>query len=271
MHKQAVYFEMGSSKMEVMRSLFQSTILAGVVIVSVLTLLPISEAQVRQSTNFQIESDSVNFAGDRTTSTNYVLESTAGEIATGRSTSPSYRLNAGYQQMQEVYIALSAVADVVMDGSIPGLTGGTAQGSTTVSVTTDSRAGYQLTIAAENEPAMQKGSDSIADYESATSNPDFAFNFEATEAVFGFSPEGVDVASRFLDDGNALCNTGSNETTNRCWDGLATTSRVIASGASANHPTGATTTVVFQVGVGGAVGQPPGLYIATTTVTALPL
>ena len=254
-----------------MRDVLHSSLISVAVTCCLLVAVPVTVAQVRQSSNYQIESDSINFAGDRTTSTSYTLESTAGEVATGRSTSTSYRMNAGYQQMQEVYIALSSPSDVIMDSSIPGLTGGDAQGSTTVTVTTDSRAGYQLTIAAENEPAMQAGANTIDDYSPAGSVPDFNFAYGSTEAVFGFTPEGVDVAQRFLNTAGNVCGSGSLEVADRCWDGLATTSQVVAAGDSANHPSGATTTIRFQVGVGDSVGQPPGTYVATTTITALAL
>jgi hypothetical protein len=255
-----------------MRAELQKTVAVSVVLtVVILASLPAAFGQVRQSTNYQIESDSVNFAGSRSTSTNFTLEDTAGEIATGRSTSTNYRLNAGYQQMQEVYIALSAAPDVIMDTTIPGLSGGEANGSTTVTVTTDSRAGYQLTIAAENDPAMQSGADTIADYSPVGAVPDFTFTYGASEAVFGFTPEGADVAVRYLNDGLNVCGTGSLEAADACWDGLGTTSVPVATAATSNHPTGATTTIKFRTAIGSSVGQPPGVYVATTTLTALPL
>lgn len=228
-------------------------------------------AQVMQSTNYQIQADSVNLGGGFSTSTAYTLESTVGEIATGDSSSVTYGIRAGYQQMVSSYIALSGGANISLLPSLPGITGGTSNGSTTVTVITDSTAGYQLTVEAENNPAMQSSASTIPDYVPVGGDPDFSFDVDAGEAYLGYSPEGVDVVSRFLDNGSNTCGIGSAETTLACWDGLATTPEVIASGSNPNHPLGATTTIRFRVGIGGSVGQAPGIYIATTTVTALAL
>lgn len=226
-------------------------------------------AQVMQSASYQIQSDSINVGGGLSSSTNYNIESTSGEIATGPSSSATYELRAGYQQMQEVYMSLTGASAVVMSPSIPGVTGGTANGSTTVTVTTDSPSGYQLTIESSNNPSMQKGSDTIADY-SPAGNPDFIFTTSASDSHFGFTPEGVDIVQRFKDDGG-FCNTSTGDVTLACWDGLSTSAVVISSNTSANQPSGATTTINFRVGVGGSVIQAPGAYVATTTLTALPL
>src|SRR5690606_8226651 len=129
---------------------------------------------------------SVNFGGGLSTSTNYTLESTAGELTSGIATSSNYSLKAGYQQMNQVYIAITGASDVALSPSIPGVTGGTANGSTTVVVTTDSPSGYGLSIEAEGTPAMQKGSDFIADYAPEGSDPDFTFTTGAADAHFGF-------------------------------------------------------------------------------------
>lgn len=228
-------------------------------------------AQVMQSTNYQIQSDSVNFGGGYSSSTNYQQESTFGEIATGESTSTNFDLNAGYQQMQTVYLALSAIDDVTMNPEIGGISGGESDGVTDFVVTTDSSGGYQVTIEATNNPAMQSGSNTIADYSPAGAVPDFAFAYGVSEAVFGYSPEGIDVASRFLDNGSDTCGTGSTDSSLKCWDGLTTGAVVIATDSDANHPNGATTTLRFKVGVGSSAGVEAGTYAATSTITALPL
>lgn len=229
----------------------------------------IAQAQVMQSASYQMESDSINIGGGLSSSTNYIQESTVGEIATGPSDSTSYSLRAGYQQMQEVYLALTAAADVTMSPSIGGVTGGTSTGVTSVTATTDNRAGYTLTIQAESSPAMQSGANSIADYTTG-GDPDFVFDTGATESHFGYSPEGAHIDDRFRDDGGS-CNTSSGDTPDRCWDGLTTSAVVIATDSNSNHPNGTDTTVKFQVGVGGSVNQTPGTYVATTTLTLLPL
>lgn len=254
-----------------MRTILSVTILAFTT-TTTLVLFHDASAQVMQSGSYRIQSDSVNFGGGRSTSTNYIQESTFGEIATGESQSGTYRLRAGYQQMQEVYIALSGGTNVTLTPSIPGITGGTSNGSTTFNVVTDGPAGYQLDVRASTSPAMQKGADTIADYTPGGGDPDYIFTTNASDAHFGFSPEGPDVVQRFLNDTVSSCNQpAGSSTAGVCWDGLSTTDATIASSGSANQPSGATTTIHFRVGIGSSVGQPPGTYIATTTVTALSL
>ena len=229
-----------------------------------------TQAQVMSSTNYKIQSDSINVGGGFSSSTNYSTESTVGEIATGKSSSTNYKLRAGYQQMHEVYIAMTSASDVVMNPPIGGITGGTSNGSTSVKVTTDSLSGYQLTIKASDSPAMQKGVDSITDYVPSGANPDFTFVTNASDAHFGYSPEGTDVVQRFLDN-SSTCNAGSNDTASACWDGLSTVEVPIASDTNANHPVGTETSIRFRVGIGSAANVPVGVYTATTTLTALPL
>ncbi len=229
-------------------------------------------AQVMQSTNYRLESDSLNVGGGLSTSSSYSLESTTGEIATGESTSTSYALKAGYQQMHEVYLSLTGASAVTMTPAIPGVSGGTANGSTTVTVTTDSLSGYSLAIHSSQSPSMEKGVDTIDDYVPVGAVPDYSFLTDPPDAHFGYTPAGVDVTGRYLDDGASVCGGGgTSEGTLTCWDGLSMTERIIASRTSSTHPSGVTTTVYFRVEVGGSVAQPPGTYIATTTLTALPL
>ncbi len=251
-------------------SLFKIFFQASVLTTIVLVLLSVANAQVRTSPSYQLQSDSVNFAGGLSTSTNYSLESTAGEIATGPSDSATYKLRAGYQQMQEVFLSLTDAANVLLTPNIGGLTGGVSNGSTSVSVLTDSPSGYQLTIQAESAPAMNKGADSIADYvASSTPAADYTFITPSSAAYFGFSPEGSDITNYFKDNGTA-CGVGALDSTLACWTGLSTTEILIAEGG-ANQPNGATTTINFRVGVGSSAGVIAGTYIATTTLTALPI
>lgn len=233
----------------------------------ILLTISLGFAQVMESNNYRIQSDSINFGGGLSSSTNYTLESTGGEIATGESSSASYNLKAGYQQMVSSYIAITAAASVVMSPSIPGLTGGTSNGSTSVIVTTDNPAGYTLSIHASSSPAMVSGANSILDYVPG-GDPDFTFTTDASDSHFGFTPSGDDIADRFKDDG-AACNTGALDTALACWDGLSTSPESIAERASANTPLGTETVIDFRVGIGGSVGQAVGIYTATTTLTAI--
>ncbi len=230
----------------------------------------IGHAQVMQSTNYRIESDSVNIGGGFSSSTNYTLESTGGETGTGDSSSTNFGLRAGYQQMFNEFISITGATTVVMSPTIPGIGGGQANGSTTVTVTTDSPSGYQLTISADESPALVDDDDFISDY-SPVGDPDYTFTTAPSEAYFGYSPSGVDIVARFKNDGLGNCNAGSSDTLLACWDGLAIADEPIAQRGSSNMPDGSTTTVYFRVEIGNGVVQPPGVYSATTTLTALPI
>jgi len=226
-------------------------------------------AQVRTSSNFSIEADSINVAGGLGTSTNFTQESTMGEVATGGSASANYRLRAGYQQMLQAYLSLSGGGDVTLTPSIGGMTGGESNGNTSFIATTDGRAGYQLTVAAAEAPAMRSLADTIPNYVPVGSVPDATFITDLTDAHFGFTASGADTASDFLVSG-ATCGAGVSSST-ACWQGLTTSATVVATRASANHPFGSTSTLSFKVGIGTMVNQPPGTYVATTTVTLLSL
>jgi hypothetical protein len=233
-------------------------------------LTSIVHAETMSSTNYHIQSDSLNFGGNRSTSASYISEDTAGEIATGPSSSSNFSLKAGYQQMQEIYLSVTAVADVAMSPAIGGVTGGTSNGSTAFTVTTDNQAGYTVAIKASSSPALVSSLGSFADYAPAGGVPEFTFVNDPTESSFAFSPEGVDIDQRYKDFGG-VCNTGSGDTSLSCWDGLSTSDRTIVSRTSANHPNGTATTIRFRAASGSNHIQVEGEYTATSTITILPL
>ncbi len=229
-------------------------------------------AQVRQSTNYQILFDALDSGGGLGTSTNYGLESSVGEQATGDSTSTSYEISAGYQQAETNLgggsISISAPSDVALS-SISGLTGGTSKNTAAWTVITDSSSGYTLTIEATSTPAFRAASGaSFANYVPATGAPDYTFTVDAASSTFGFSPEGTHIVSRFKDNGS-ICNTGSSDTSDRCYDAVTTTPTNIASSNSANNPSGTVTTVRFAAGIGSSKIQDSGAYGATIIVTAI--
>ena len=227
-------------------------------------------AQMMQSGTYKIQSDSINFGGGRSTSTSYSLESTAGEVGTGDASSTNYNLHAGYQQMHEVYLSLSSASNVSLSPNIGGITGGTANGQTSVTVITDSLSGYQMTIKASSSPALASGASSFSDYTPAGSVPDFTFSVASNASGFGFSPEGADIDQKFKDNGS-VCNAGSSDTSNSCWTGLSTTDMVIAQRTTENIPSGTATTIKFRAQSGSLNILPPGTYTATTTITAVAL
>ncbi len=243
-----------------------------VVAVIVIILLPIfhSDAEVMSSSNFKLESDSINFAGNRSASGSYIIEDTLGELATGISSSTNYTMKAGYQQVGIVTISVTAASDVVMSPSIGGLTGGTSNGQTSFTVTTDNPAGYTTTISAEGNPALNTATDSFADYVPAGAVPDFTFTNASDSSSFAFTPEGTDIDDRYKDSG-VVCGVGALDTANACWDGLSIAGKTILNRTSSNQPAGTASTIKFRAESGSSHVQEDGVYVATTTITVLTL
>lgn len=169
-------------------------------------------------------------------------------------------------------------ANVVATGSINGITGGTANGTTTAVVRTNSSTGYNMSIAFFDNgsgQAMQgdvSGSDAIRDYPATGGQPTFTFSTASTSSVFGYTVSAAvtsDLDPSFLNNG-AACNTGAAYTADRCWMEPTTSDfTIINRGSSAVN--GATSTIMFRVHVPNSPN--PGLvadvYTATATLTAL--
>ncbi len=226
-------------------------------------------AQVMQSPTYKIQSDSINAGGADSTSSLYKLGDTLGEVGTGDSNSSNYFLHAGFWQMQGSYISITSPSDLALT-HIGGINGEGSEGTMSWVVTTDNTAGYSMSIETTTVPALKSALDSFADYTPAGADPDYNFSILPTTSAFGFSPEGTDVNSRFKDNGSA-CNTGSGETTGKCWDGLSLSVKTIAGSTGSNHPSGTTTSVRFRAESGASHIQTSGAYQASIVVTALTL
>jgi len=241
-----------------------------VILFVVFTVLTTVSAEVMSSSNFKLESDSINFGGGRSLSGSYTIEDTLGEVATGISSSTNFIMKAGYQQNSVVSFSVTPAANVTMSPSIPGLTGGTANGQTSLTVTTDSPAGYTATIKASASPALNSAFDSFADYVPAGADPDFTFTNASDASSFAFTPEGTDIANRYKNLG-ATCGVGATDTADACWDGVSTIDKAILNRTSANQPLGTTSVIKFRAASGSSHVQLDGVYVATTTITVLSL
>lgn len=237
---------------------------------SILASAPFASAYVASSTSYRIQTDSVNVGGGFSTSTSYRAQDTLGESGVGTSSSATYQIKAGYQQMQDVYLAISSPGSITLLPAINSVGGGTGDGSASWTVTTDNAAGYTMNIRATGTPALTSGANSFADYVPAGADPDFTFTTPAAASRFGFTPEGTDIVQKYKDNGVA-CNAGLLDAASTCWGPLATTAETIASRATPNHPSGTPTTVRFRAVSGATNVQPVGSYVATTTLTVLPL
>lgn len=226
-----------------------------------------------EGTTYKIITDSLNSGGnDFSNSSNYILSDTIGENATGISSSTNFTLSAGYRQMQDSFISISSEADVNL-GSVSGLGSGFGTGSATWTVITDNSAGYSLSIEATSSPAMISTDGFnyyFDDYTPSGGDPDYTFSILATQSAFGFTPEGDDIVNRFKDNGGT-CGVGTQDNTDRCWDGLSTSAQTVSQGNSANQPSGTQTTIKFRAENGASHIQEAATYEATIIMTAVTL
>jgi hypothetical protein len=226
-------------------------------------------ADYMQGNQYRIQSDSLNLGGVGSSSPTYNLNDTLGETGTGDLNSASYNLHAGYWQMQSSFISISSQPNINM-GSIGGLSGGSSESMMSWNVLTDNPAGYIVSVVASSSPALQSAQDSLADYTPAGADPDYNFTNSANASSFGFSPEGTEVLSRYMDDGTA-CNTGTFEHPDKCWDGFSTTPKNIAGRTTSNMPSGSTVSLRIRAETGTNHIQTSGVYNVTITATAVTL
>lgn len=173
-------------------------------------------------------------------------------------------------------------ADVSTSGSINGVTGGNASGTTDFSVISNNATGYYVEIdffdngsteAMQGETTL---SSAIVDYLGSAAEPDYGYT-ATTSAQFAYTVSSVDpedTDDSFLNFGGA-CGTGNvsatqngTATSTKCWMAPATTPfRIVDSGNAATA--GATSTIEFDITVpSGAVPVPTAeVYTATATLT----
>lgn len=229
-------------------------------------------AYVAESTNYKLQSDSVNVGGlDFSSSTSYKLDDTIGEIGVGSYESASQLLKAGYRYTEGDYtISISLPSNVTMTPAIDGINGGSSSGSVSWTVTTDNPAGYNLFLRAASSPALASTNDSFADYTSQNpSVPDFTWAVGTNAAEFGYTVEGNDTHSTFKDNGS-LCSIGSSNTSDACWMAFSTSNREIAR-RSSSAGGGVATTVKIKAELGADKTVEDGSYSAEISVTALAL
>ncbi len=186
------------------------------------------------------------------------------------------------QQITSEIAFKTAPNDVTMTPSIQGITGGNAFGTSTVAINTNNPTGYNMTIAFATTTALQGENigSNIDNYIPAggAGDPDYNFAVGANDAEFGYTVNSVttplDIADMFQDDGVSDCDAGETGTTaGKCWYNVAnaTDAVTIIDRPTATPGTGATSTIVFQVGVSAnpSPAVQTGFYTATATLTAL--
>ncbi len=221
-------------------------------------------AYVASSTNYRIESDSVNVGGILSTSTNYKMEDTLGETAVGFSTSTSYKLKAGYQQMSGSSISISSAPDILMDPLT--MSQNSSVGSTTWNVATDNTAGYLLSVKASASPALTDPNtgESFADYTESSSGVKEQWSV-SNAYEFGFSAFGNDVSGY---GSGADCSSGTDvPSATLLWEGFLTSNIEMASSSLAT-PSGTDSTLCVAAEQK-SVFAPSGNYATIIIVTAV--
>jgi hypothetical protein len=174
---------------------------------------------------------------------------------------------------------ISPANDVIMTPAIEGITGGNSFGTSTVAVNTNNPDGYNMSIQFATGTALQGENipSDIPNYQPAVGGtPDYNFAVAANSAGFAYSvnatTNAADLDSIFWNNGSA-CNAGTAGSVGHCWYNMANavTPVEIINRSTATPSTGATTTIVFQVGVEAnpSPAIQTGTYTATATLTAL--
>ncbi|GBD34225.1 hypothetical protein HRbin34_00551 [bacterium HR34] len=228
-------------------------------------LYPLSSAfSQMQSASYKITDDVIGSGGLESSSVNYKVNDTVGEFGIENISSASYKIKAGFWQKTTSFISMSiSSSSVSLLPNIGGVTGGVANGSTDITILTDSPTGYELKVKASSTPALQSGSYSFSDF---SQTPSF-WSVASNSSAFGFSPQGNDVIIAFKDNGSS-CGVGTN--TGNCYRGFNGTNEIlIASLSSPTNSSGSITTLKFRAESGSNNIQPDGLYTATITISAL--
>lgn len=167
--------------------------------------------------------------------------------------------------------------NVNMDSDIASITGGTTNGTSTFEVQTNNSSGYNVTIAFDQDAAMQRngGGGDIPDYTVAATETDFTYQTSGTGGRFGYSvitPTVGDLDPTFQHDGSNDCGsdgTGGQATYGACWAEPTTSAVTILNTSSATTGDGASSSVLFRVHVppNPSPAIPAGTYTATATLT----
>jgi hypothetical protein len=177
---------------------------------------------------------------------------------------------------------LVAPNDVVTSGSINGVTGGTANGSTDFSIISNNSTGYVVSISFEDNGTDQTmigditGSEAIRDYDGTVAGePSYGYN-ASSAAQFAYTVESLldsDTDQSFLNVAS-ICNPGTGGNGNgatkadKCWmEPTVAPFQIVDRDSSAIN--GATSTIEFDITVpSGAVPVPSAeTYTATATLT----
>lgn len=179
-------------------------------------------------------------------------------------------------QVVSAEISITATATVSMSPAISGISGGTGDGSTTMTVITNNTGGFSMAVKADYAPAMTLGGansavPAFADYTKVGTAPDYTWGVAVADSEFGFTVEpetDANAVAAFLDNGTDTCGTGAVETADKCWAPFTTTDYTVINRGTPTDSGGEAEVLKFKAQSGASHFQQQGTYTATITVTA---
>lgn len=166
---------------------------------------------------------------------------------------------------------VGVVDSVGLSPNIPGITGGTGNGTTTFSVNTNNPDGYTVSIEFDNPTAAMQftgGAGSIPNFGSTVEELFDVTTVAANSAAFGFTVDGPRIDTLFRDL-TGTCNSGSGiSTSDTCWWlGDTTGGTVIVDGAGTADEEVHTLHFRVHVNENPSPQLELGTYTATATLT----
>ncbi len=161
-------------------------------------------------------------------------------------------------------ISINSPADTAMSTNL-GVATHVAVATTTWTVITNNGTGYNFSVQASTQPAMQSGGNSVTDYH--TGNPSI-WTPTTTFAYFGYSATGTRVSTATWGTGN-FCNGASTSTVGASlkYKGFTTSAAQVLNHTATTTPSGDFTTICYAVEQKDTF-LPSGTYTATITATA---
>jgi hypothetical protein len=167
-------------------------------------------------------------------------------------------------------------SNITMNGSINGITGGQATGSSQFVVLTNNAAGYRVDISFEDNTTPNamlgdtSGSLAIRNYDSDNAGqPSYGYIASTTASLFAYtvlSTTTTDTDQSFLELGASCNQSGGTDSNLACWKSPAVSAYTIVQRDS-SAVTGATSTVLFNVTVPNAAFPVPEAETYTATAT----
>ncbi len=250
------------------------------------TIFTIGDLRAGRSINFDGEIDEVRFSSsvrsDDWIATEYFNQQYPRVLYTvheEESRYGTYVLNAGYQQMNETFLSISLVNDVILEPGV-GIIANNSVASELLRVRSDNPAGYNLYVKTTQSPALQKigGGNNFSDYTPTTPAMPEIWSVDSGQSQFGYSL--YDLAGGDVSDGDwGTADDCGNTTTGdpdgpggaeQLYDALTTSNRMVAQRTERTSETGSDIVFCFAAGTNDGLVE-FGAYQAPIVVTAIAL